>query len=82
MGEVVIFAEEELLPSMREVSNDAGFVWEELFAYPALHNPEDSELIRLAKDLTKTSETEKVGVTLLLLSVLRLCLMMYLESHL
>jgi acetylornithine deacetylase len=59
--EVLDFAEETILPEMREVSKETGIEWEEMTGIPSLAVGEDIELAQLAKSLTGVNRTETVA---------------------
>ena len=59
--EVLAFAEEKILPEMREISEAAGFDWEELTGIPSLAIGEDTELAQFTKALTGSNRTGTVA---------------------
>ncbi len=61
LAEIREFAERELLPEMTAVSDAAGIVWETGPRYPALDTGDDSEVVRLAKRLSRNNDSGKVS---------------------
>ncbi|MBW0004235.1 MAG: acetylornithine deacetylase [Hyphomicrobiales bacterium] len=55
------FVERDILPEMRSVAPEAGFTWETGADFPSFSNDEDSQIVRLAKELTGAERTSKVG---------------------
>ncbi|MGM0576950.1 MAG: acetylornithine deacetylase [Myxococcota bacterium] len=61
LAEVRDFAEQRLVPEMREVAPDAGIEWEERTRYPGLATPEDAPVTSLARSLTGGGGTRRVS---------------------
>ncbi|MBV9136442.1 MAG: acetylornithine deacetylase [Hyphomicrobiales bacterium] len=61
LDEGKVFVERDLLPEMRSVSSQAGFVWETGADFTSFSNDEDSQIIELAKKLTGAQRNFKVG---------------------
>ncbi len=61
LGEVRRYAEERVLPEMREVSRDTGFTWERLSEFAGLETDADAEIVRLVGALTDSPEAGKVS---------------------
>ena len=61
LDEGKVFVERDLLPEMRSVSSQAGFVWETGADFTSFSNDEDSQIIELAKKLTGAQRNLKVG---------------------
>ncbi|MBV9753403.1 MAG: acetylornithine deacetylase [Hyphomicrobiales bacterium] len=61
LDEGKVFVERDLLPEMRSVSPQAGFVWETGADFTSFSNDEDSQIIELAKKLTGAQRNLKVG---------------------
>ncbi|HJK89446.1 MAG TPA: acetylornithine deacetylase [Polyangiaceae bacterium LLY-WYZ-15_(1-7)] len=51
LEEAKAFAERELLPEMRAVSEEAGFAWEEVVRYPGLDTPVDADVVKMVSGL-------------------------------
>lgn len=56
-AELKAFAERELVPEMKRVSEKTGIAWETLSEFPGLDTDEDAEVTRLVKALTGANRT-------------------------
>lgn len=61
IAEIVAYVERELAPPMRAVSPDAGFYWESLSSFPPLETDPESDIVKLARELTGANELGKVS---------------------
>ncbi|MBM3573244.1 MAG: M20/M25/M40 family metallo-hydrolase, partial [Alphaproteobacteria bacterium] len=59
--EVQDFVAAKVLPEMHAVWKDTGFTWEMVPGREALDTDEDAEIIAVAKDLSRTNSTYRVG---------------------
>ena len=59
--EVLEYAEKNILPEMKAISEATGFDWEELTGIPSLAIEEDAELSELTKALTGANRTGTVA---------------------
>ena len=55
------FAEDELLPEMRERYEASDIVFREMSGFPGLTTPEDAEVAQVCRHLAATNETAKVS---------------------
>jgi len=60
-AEVLRYAEDKLLPSMRAISADTGFDWQDLSAFPGLDTAPEAEVVRLAKRCAQQNGHAKVA---------------------
>lgn len=61
VAECRAYVENAIEPEMKLVSQDCGFSWQEVPGCAALDSPEESDIVKLAKALSGTSRSRKVG---------------------
>ncbi|NIR30026.1 MAG: acetylornithine deacetylase [Gammaproteobacteria bacterium] len=61
IDEVRRYAEEQVLPEMREVCGDAGFTWQTLSEFAGLETDAHAEIVHLVGALTENAEAGKVS---------------------
>jgi len=59
--ELKAFAERELVPAMKAVTENAGIAWQMLSEFPGLGTDEDAEVTRLAKTLAGANRTGMIS---------------------
>ena len=59
--EIKAFAERELVPAMKAVTEDAGIAWQKLSEFPGLGTDEDAEVTRLVKALAGANRTGMIS---------------------